>query len=405
MKIIKKFSKLLKNEPLIIKRKLIHKLPKKIKGIILKFPKSAQIKDEILLTLDGHERKIFIFPSPSCPWGYMFQRPQQLARALAKEGHLVFYLVDTSFPYEPDWNVRSIFKIEPNLYLYNDNVDGKYLMDALLNHQLYVWQYWPHQLKTITNWESIHEGIYKIYDCIDFIETFDAYDTILNDFEISIQNSDCLLATAKTIENSLKCFEKEILYIPNAVAIEDFQEYKSLDWPNLEDIKNQKKKIIGYYGAIAEWFDFETIEYLATVNSEWIIVLVGEVYPAVEDRVKKMECLDNVKLLERISYDRIPYLLSSFDVAILPFILNNITLNTSPVKVFEYLAGGKNVVSSPLPEVLDIEGIFIGRTKEEFEEQIRKALELKSDEHIKTLKEIAEQHTWQKRVKKILEYI
>ncbi|WP_107839186.1 glycosyltransferase [Metasolibacillus meyeri] len=405
MKIIKKFSKLFKNKPVVIRRKLIHKLPRDLKGALLRFPASSKIKDEILLTLDNHKGKIFIFPSPSCPWGYMFQRPQQLARALAKEGHIVFYLVDTSFPHEPDWNVRGILEVEPNLYLFNDNVEGKYLIEALINQQLYIWQYWPHQLKTINSWNYVHKDMYRIYDCIDFIETFDTYDTILSDFEESIQSSNCLLATAKTIENSLNRFEKEILYVPNAVAIEDFHEYKKFNWPNLEEIKNQEKKIIGYYGAIAEWFDFETIEYLATLNPQWIIALVGEVYPTVENKVKKLKEFDNIKILERISYDRIPYLLNSFDVAILPFILNDITLNTSPVKVFEYLAGGKNVVSAPLPEVLDIEGVFVGQTKEEFEEQIQKALELKGNEQLQTLKKIAEKHTWEKRVKKILEYI
>src|SRR5690606_19720783 len=96
--------------------------PKSLKGTLLRFPSEKVIVSEIEYLLNKHKGKeIYIFPLPTCPWGYMFQRPQQLARALAKEDNVVFYLVDTTFPFAPDWEVRGIKKIEKNLYLFNDN--------------------------------------------------------------------------------------------------------------------------------------------------------------------------------------------------------------------------------------------------------------------------------------------
>lgn len=406
MKLTKKVLRILQNKPEIIQRKLIHKLPQHIKGKVLKFPNENIIRQQIEDFLEGYEGKIFVFPSPSCPWGYMFQRPQQLARALAKEGYKVFYMVDTSFPYQPDWYVRGSLEIEPNLYLFNDNDCGKKLIEACKNKLLHVWQYWPHQLKTISIWKEMHNDIFKIYDCIDFIDTFDSYDGIINDFEKSILESDCLLATAKSIKKDLAKFNKEVLYVPNAVTLGDFLNYELFHWSILDELKEDQKKIIGYYGAIAEWFDFGTIIHLAKSNPDWWIVLVGEIYPTVENQVEDLKQYNNIKILKRVSYNKIPHLLSLFDVAILPFVINDITLSTSPVKVFEYLAGGKNVVSAPLPEVLEIEGVFIGEEKEEFVKKVKLALDTSNEiERVEYLRKIAEQNTWQKRVKKITDII
>ncbi|MFJ8102256.1 glycosyltransferase [Lysinibacillus sp. NPDC096212] len=406
MGLMTKISRVLQNKPEIIQRKIINKLPRSIKGKVLRFPKESVLKKQILDALEGNEGKIFIFPAPSCPWGYMFQRPQQIARALAKEGHIVFYMIDTSFPYEPDWYVRGLLEVEPNLYLFNDNNNGTTLIKSCANEQVFIWQYWPHQLNTISNWEGLYTNIFKIYDCIDYIDTFDTYDNILKDFEKSVEECDCLLATAKSIKKDLSKFNKDVLYLPNAVTIEDFVDYDLFDWSELEKVKIADKKIIGYYGAIAEWFDFETVKYMAKSNPDWTIVLVGEVYPTVEKQVEELKQTGKVEVLKRVSYNKIPHLLSLFDVAILPFLINEITLSTSPVKVFEYLAGGKCVVSTPLPEVLEIEGVFIGNSKEEFERQVKAALCIGMEKnHVEMLRKVAEQHTWQKRVRKINEII
>jgi len=405
MKILKRVIRILKNRPEVILRKVVHRLPKVIKGKLLNFPSPSHMQQQVKQIIETYQGDIFVFPLPSCPWGYMFQRPQQIARALAQEGKLVFYLVDTSFPFMPDWKVRGALKVEPNLYLFNDNAGGLELIKACSNRRLMVWQYWPHQRETIANWEKQH-NMFKIYDCIDFIETFDQYEQITVDFEKSIIESDCLIATAKSIVKDLQRYEKNAVYIPNAVAIEDFEQYELFDWPLLSKAKKENKTIIGYYGAIADWFDFEVVTYMAKRNPNWMIVLVGEVYPSVETQVQQLISTSNILVLPRVFYSKIPHLLSFFDVAILPFLINQITLNTSPVKVFEYLAGGKCVVSTPLPEVLEIEGVLIGETKQQFELQVKEALNSNNNpNHILKHKEIANQHTWKNRIKQLYEVL
>ncbi|WP_066297091.1 glycosyltransferase [Bacillus sp. FJAT-29937] len=405
-KLIKKVNRLIKKDPNIVVRKFISKLPRRIKDWILKFPDEKTLIHQVNEVRESHKGKTFyVFPLPSCPWGYMFQRPQQLARALANQGKVVFYMIDSSFPYEPDWFVRGISEVEQNIYLVNDNFNGNLFIKAFSDEEIYIWQYWPHQFGNIKKWDSELKNSKVIYDCIDHLETFLSYPDIKSDFLASLRKAKIVLATAKNIQRSVYKYRSDCLYIPNGVKIEDFTNYKIYPWPKIEEIRSNSDVVIGYYGAIAEWFDFTTIEYMAKNNPKWTIVLVGEIYHSVEEKVSNLMLYQNIQVLDRVEYKLIPQLLSNFDVAILPFILNNITLNTSPVKIFEYLAGGKPVVSSALPEVMDIDCIYIGKDSISFNNMVSLALQNKSNrKFINAMEQVARQNTWGTRIKSVNEY-
>ncbi|NOU73889.1 glycosyltransferase [Paenibacillus sp. LMG 31458] len=390
--------------PRVLTRKLLHRLPKYYRNILLCFPNEKRIKGQINeLLAKKPKNPIIIFPSPSCPWGYLFQRPQQLARAFAKLGYAVIYLVDTSFVGSPDWEVRGLFKIEENLYLYNDGLDGELLKKSLEGEKILIWQYWPHQRNVIK--ENLHHvNSIRIYDCIDHINTFDSYDKIQIDFENSLRESDYILATANGIANDLRQLGFNPLLIPNGVNINDFEQYQRIKWDDLDDLRLNSKVIVGYYGAIASWFDFSAIRYAAEMKPDWTFLIVGEVYSDVQKDVHALRrSYPNVIFKSRVSYDFIPQLLSYFDIAVLPFLINEITLNTSPVKIFEYLAGGKPVVSSNLPEVNGLSSVFISNNKIEFYEKLLEAETKKDDEQfiLKLTKE-AEENTWENRLNKVL---
>lgn len=406
LNLLNKIRRIIKNNPVILSRKIINKLPRNMKKWLLRFPNDKRMENQLNKIRETHKGKtLYVFPLPSCPWGYMFQRPQQLARGLARKGNVVFYMVDTSFPHGPDWYVRGISEIESNVYLVNDNNKGKLFAKVFSEEELNIWQYWPHQLDLIKEWNIILNKTIKIYDCIDHIETFLSYPNIKDDFLKSIMDADILLASAKNIQKDLMKIREDCLYIPNGVNFNDFVGFTGHKWEGLEKIKSESKTIIGYYGAIAEWFDFKTIEYIANKNPNWTILLVGEIYPTVLEKVKEFERYKNVKFLDRVDYKYIPQLLSIFDVAILPFRLNNITLSTSPVKIFEYVAGGKPVVSSPLPEVIDIDGIFIGNDSIEFNRLVSVALSQKDNKEFSTeMRQIAQENTWDKRIETVLQF-
>lgn len=390
-------------QPKILSRKLLNRIPEVFRNKLLSFPSEDSIREQLTRISERKGKKpLIVFPSPSCPWGYLFQRPQQIARTLAKQGFTVIYMVDTSYVHAPDWNVRGFIQIEERLYLYNDGRNGEYLKKHLNNERLLVWQYWPHQSKIIDNLFMIENTI-RLYDCIDHLTTFDPYERIQVDFIASIEKADLILATSKEIQESVMLQNKTSILTPNGVNIDDFKDITLADWPLLLDIKRSHNKIIGYYGAIASWFDFDLVVHAAKANPKWAFVIVGEVYSEVSQHVKKAQQQPNVIFIQRVSYEQIPLLLAYFDIAMLPFLINDITISTSPVKIFEYMAGGKVTVSTNLPEVRGYEAVLIANDKQQFQTRLLEAERMTEDPKLTgRIRENAAAHTWENRVNGVL---
>ncbi|MFD0961820.1 glycosyltransferase [Paenibacillus chungangensis] len=342
--------------------------------------------------------KIILFPSPSCPWGYLFQRPQQLARAFAKKGFKVIYMVDTSFTYAPDWYVRGLNRIEESIFLYNDGLGGKVLTENLRNIYTIIWQYWPHQNSVIEQFQK-HHNTSLVYDCIDHLTTFDEYPEIMSHHSKALENADVVIATANSIKKEVSKWRDDCLLIQNGVNVEDFKTV-------LHKASDSDSITLGYYGAIAEWFDYELIKQVAILRPNWNFIIVGEVYPACIIQVRELSKISNIQFLPRVTYSEIPELLGQFDIALLPFKINEITRNTSPVKIFEYMAGGKITISSSLPEVIGLHGVLTYDTQEEMLKQIHNAITLKNDEkYVNSLKLEAINHSWISKVDLILKHM
>ena len=387
-----------------IVRKVLHRIPGgRVKHKLMGFPNKITLTKELhrLIGKYGGER-FFWFPSPSCPWGYMFQRPQQLARALSQKGYLVLYSVDTSFPGNPDWSIRGLYHLEDNIYLFNDGLGGEVL--SHFAEKLIVWQYWPHQYKTIekiSNSSSI-----KIMDCIDHLSTFISYESILQDYQSSIKKADIVLATSSSIYEEVVKLKPDCLLVPNAVNTKDFNSIRNYKMSSQEiNIFNQIKhlkenniSIIGYYGAIAEWIDYKLIEEVSKENTSWEFVFIGEKYPDISLPSRR-----NIHFFERVTYEALLNIVNLFDVAILPFKINDITTNTSPVKIFEYMAAKKPVVSTPLPESLKYEPVFVAEDSKDFALKIDRAISCSENkDYLLLLEKCAETNTWASRVDQVI---
>jgi len=109
---------------------------------------------------------------------------------------------------------------------------------------------------------------------------------------------------------------------------------------------------IGYLGAIAPWFDFALVEAAAVARPQWDFVLVGPVLAGAQAGVEKLSSLANVSVRPAVPHDDVPRVLAAFDVGLIPFRLTTLTAGVNPNKLYEYLAAGLPVVSTPFsPEV------------------------------------------------------
>src|SRR6202008_155375 len=132
------------------------------------------------------------------------------------------------------------------------------------------------------------------------------------------------------------------------------------------------------YGALARWFDAPLLDAVARENPDWRFVLIGQELDqslAGEPLLQR----ENVRWLGPRDYETLPGYLASFDVATIPFRINPITLSTSPLKLFEYFAAGKAVVTTPMPECEAFPGVEIAADASAFSSALKRARERGKD--------------------------
>src|SRR5262249_38197357 len=116
------------------------------------------------------------------------------------------------------------------------------------------------------------------------------------------------------------------------------------------DVRELPEPRFGFYGLVAEWVDLEAMARIAERWPRGSVIIVGEHNNANRAGMERLRALPNVHLLGRKSYEELPAYCKAFDVALLPFVKNELTENANPLKLREYLAAGLPVVSTDIPE-------------------------------------------------------
>lgn len=317
------------------------------------------------------------------------QRPQQILREMAKDGYLCFF-------FEPSSSQSfKINEVEENLYVINKE---EFLLPVIKDHYVIILCSWLMQMA----WADQLPNKYLWYDVLDQLEFFSLYDEKMHEKHKQIlKEADLVTYSAKNIYKYVSS-RTDALYLPNGANIEDFVE--SIDDTVPEGIKTLggSKPIIGYYGAIEEWFDNELLENIAKKNPDWKFVLIGN--NGTDHKINA----SNVEYLGQIPYNQLKNYAKYFDVAIIPFKVNDLTNCVSPVKFFEYSALGLPVVSSPIEEMKQYESdsVKIAGTFEEFEQEIRICLQPETKELARIKgKELAKENSWKSRVEAVEEQI
>src|SRR5258708_6430115 len=143
------------------------------------------------------------------------------------------------------------------------------------------------------------------------------------------------------------------------------------------DIAALPKPIIGFIGLIEDWVDLRLIRFLAQSRPAWSFVMIGKIVT----NDAPVRDLPNVHLLGRKEYRELPGYCKAFDVALLPFVLNELTLAANPLKLREYLAAGLPVVASAIPEAERLDGLLsIAHADAEFLQKIEELLATDADD-------------------------
>lgn len=199
------------------------------------------------------------------------------------------------------------------------------------------WRPLAHVLKAVYGWPIV-------YDRMDLHTGFSTTAPELAEEERRlIAESDLIVATSQALASDTGESGASVLRLPNACDPGHWEHAK----PSPE-LATLPRPVVGYFGAIADWFDTDLVATLAMERPAWSFVLIGSTYGA---DTARLEQLPNVHLLGERSYDELPDLAAAFDVGIIPRRRSALTDAMDPVKLYEMLALGLDVVASPTAEL------------------------------------------------------
>ena len=384
----------------------------KISFEVLLHQKKYQRKIKDILKNEKYERIILWRSS----FGYnvpLFQRPQHIANNLSKNKCLVFYEVTTMTD-----KVKSLKKHQDNIYLINfNNIKlNKILMEELdkIKKPRYVQLYSTDWKLSIANIENYLNNGYKfIYEYVDHLSPdlagtknlpqniIDKYNYVMShDNTYVVVTADLL---KKDVENHRG--KKNLVLSTNGVDYEFFQEFES-DFQvddAFQEVLNKNKPIVMYYGALAKWFDYDLIKKIAKTNN-YSVVLLGIKYDDSYDlNINKEE---NIYFLGSRDYQVLKYYAKKADILMIPFVINDITKSTSPVKIFEYMALNIPIVITDLYECRQYKSVLLSKNHTEFLKNLDKGLTLKKDQkYLKLLDVEAKENDWSKKARAIIDLI
>lgn len=257
-----------------------------------------------------------------------------------------------------------------------------------------------------------------VYYCIaDFSELSSHPQDILRSERSIIEMSDLIFAQGTQLAEHCSLAGKRVYVFPFGVNLHRFSNghdrtHSSSEKSTEKDVRNNRvsdfmsalpRPVIGYVGGIHRFFDVELLTTMAHARPEWSWVLVGPL----QNPYRKLKTASNVHLTGQKTHEELPSYINGFDVGIVPYLSNNYTATVIPTKINEYLAMGKPVVSTDLPEVRsfnDKHGVIVisPNTPKEFVSSIERALLTSEKDSVVTHRQVvAGLHDWEERFERM----
>ncbi len=336
----------------------------------------------------------------SIDWNFLWQVHQEIALRFARDGNRVFYVENTGiralrltdlkrilvrlrtwFRSTQAWSrsgVETNISIISPLLLPPFSVLGRLANPLLLSFQLkrrlkrmqltspIIWSYLP----TDTAFRIIQElrapDSIVIYYCVADFSQLTSNKQRLQLFERRlIEQSDLVFANSSRVALHCGQWSPDVHVFPPGVDFKKFavkdddlasipgrdtsESRSHSDATSLSSLAASPQPIIGYVGGLHRFVDYDLLIALARARPGWSWVYVGPVH----SQVRELAHLPNVILMGQRSHDELPGLIRNFDVCLVPYLVNEGTATVAPVKINEYLAMGKPVVSTKLPTVAE----------------------------------------------------
>jgi len=335
-------------------------------------------------------------------WQFVYQRPNHLMARAARR-HRVHFIEEPETGAE-----RAGLRVErrdglevvtPLLPAGLKRSDELALRRSLLARHLghlaatdtWLWYYTPMALL----WTESVAAAAVVYDCMDELSAFRGAPPGLRRLEKELlARADVLFTGGRSLYEAKRSLHPSTHLFPSSVDVKHFGRARQAQ-PEPADQATIARPRIGYFGVIDERLDLDLLTGLAQRRPSWQIVMVGPLAKLGEADLPRA---GNIHWLGLKPYAELPAYLAGWDVAIMPFAINEATRFISPTKTPEYLAGGRPVVSTPVRDVVQPYGdaglVTIAPDVEGFVEAVEQALTCDRSLLLRRADQLLERQSW-----------
>jgi UDP-galactopyranose mutase len=339
-------------------------------------------------------------------WDFVYQRPQHLMSRFAQNGR-VFFFEEPIFSDEPthlDASRRedNLFVLVPhisNADRENRNVSDiqREMLDEFIRAEniedFVLWFYTPMAMDFAAHLKPSA----TVFDCMDELSAFKfAPPALIENERKLLEKADLVFTGGQSLFEAKRDKHKRVFAFPSSIDVAHFRQARAIS-AEPEDQKNIPFPRFGFCGVIDERMDIELLGKMADLRPEWQFVMIGPVVKIADEDLPRRA---NIHYLGGKNYKDLPAYISGWDVALMPFAINDATRFISPTKTPEYLAAGKFVISTPIRDVVrpyyEKNLVEIAQTAEEFVAAGEKLLEAEKTEWLARVDEFLSRMSWDK---------
>lgn len=370
----------------------------------------------------------------SIDWDFIWQGHQEIMSTLAKNGNRVLFIENTGVrsPSIRDIprlrkrfkdyfkGIKGIRKEIHNLYIFSPIVlpfpysriarqINRFILLSILKRWMKVMDFADPIIWTFLPTGIALDIIYNInkkllvYYCIDnFVVSSSSAKKIRGTERKLLKLADVVFVTSRALYDYCSRYSDKVDLFPFGVNMDNFEKVSKADTELPVELRDIKKPIVGYVGGVHKWIDQKLVRSMAERYPEHSFVFVGPL----QTDVSMLSRINNIYFLGNKKHHELPNLIKYFSVAMIPYHITDYTKNVYPTKLNEYLAMGKPVISTDLPEIeifnqryKDV--VYVGKNSKELGEGISRALKEDNEALRRRRIEIAHDNSWQRRIEEM----
>jgi glycosyltransferase involved in cell wall biosynthesis len=245
----------------------------------------------------------------------------------------------------------------------------------------------------------------SVYYCIDDYSALPGVnvEAVRQMDEEMTRKADLVFVASRTLLEEKLHLNPETRVSPHGVDFDHFARAQDRDLATPADTAHLNRPVIGFFGLIERWIDLELVDYLAEQRPQWNFLLIGRTAVPGEELPRR----PNIHFIGKRPYDQLPAYGRQFDVAIIPYRLTRQVLHANPIKLREYLATGKPIVSVSTPEIDRYSDVVqVATSRDEFLRAIDDALaKPTSQDDVRRRMERVRSETWDSRLAEVMKVI